>query len=69
METEYKRNDVYCMLCIEKLETTQYTLNFLPISPFYCQFRNKIAFDFQPTSNFISGYFSLFYMTMNALEP
>jgi hypothetical protein len=41
METEYKRNEVYCMLCIEKLETIQYSINFLPISPFYCLFHNK----------------------------
>jgi hypothetical protein len=58
-----------CMVGIEKLETIQYSLNFLPISPFYCLIHNKSAFDFQPTCNFNSGYFSLFCMTTNASEP
>ena len=53
----------------ETWDYIQYSLNFLPISPFYCLFPNKSAFDFQPTSNFNSGYFSLFYMTTNASEP
>ena len=69
METEYRTNEVYCMLCIEKLESIQYSFNFLPISQFYWLFHNKSAFDFQATRNFNSAYFSPLYMTTMAAEP